>query len=222
MADCALLVRDAWEGLYPGQPLPYTPRLEYSGRFTGLNANIRLGAGVLRIGMSRNWRTVDKSIRIGLVQELIVRLKKDRIKTQNMDLYRIFLKHAHLGVAKTRTDPVLEASFDRVNDAYFGGSLVKPNLVWSSGTQRLGFYDYGRDQIALSRVLARDARLLDYIMYHEMLHKKHKFSHTSSRTLHHSRQFRQDEARFKDAVLLEKDLARLVRRKRLARLFLLD
>lgn len=214
MADYAALVRAAWEGLYPDEPLPYVPRLRYSGRFTGLNANIRLGRGVLTVGMSKQWRTIDRSIQIGLIQELIGRVRKDRVRTPNIDMYRIFLKHAHLGVAKTKSDPVLEASFDRVNEEYFGGLLEKPNLVWSSGTQRLGFYDYGRDQIALSTILAKDSRLLDYVMYHEMLHKKHKFTHSSSRALHHGRAFREDERKFKDAALLEGELTKVVRRAR--------
>jgi hypothetical protein len=105
----------------------------------------------------------------------------------------------------------LDASFDRVNQEYFSGFIEKPNLVWSEGVNRLGFYDYGADTIAISRILANDQRLLDYIMYHEMLHKKHKFSH-KGRVIHHSRQFREDERRFRDSAALEHEIEQLVRR----------
>ncbi|MEK6823210.1 MAG: hypothetical protein AABY13_05250 [Nanoarchaeota archaeon] len=214
MVDHSQLVRDAWQGLYPEEAMPYDAELNYTGRFAGLNANIRLYNHTLSVGMSKNWRRIDKEIQKGLIQELIVKLRKDRIKTTSMDLYRIFLKHAHLGVEKTKSDPILEACFNRVNDEYFGATMERPNLVWSDGVNRLGFYDYGRDQIALSQILLKDDRLLDYVMYHEMLHKKHKFSSGAGRTVHHSKEFRQDEAKFKDAALLEHELTRLVQRRR--------
>jgi len=205
------LVVEAWQTLYPEKELPYEPSLGYSGRFVGLNANIRLSRNVLHVGMSKKWRTIDKAIQIGLIQHLLIRLKRDARKTTNIDLYHAFLKHAHIGVEKTESDPELEASFDKINEEYFVGMLERPNLVWSDGYQRLGFYDYGRDTIAISRVLRKDVRLLDYVMYHEMLHKKHKFASSGSRTIHHSRQFREDEAKFKDAPMLEKQLGRLGR-----------
>jgi hypothetical protein len=218
MPSYADLVREAWNELYPDVPMPYEPHLKYSGKFAGFNGNIRLSRDQLTIGLSKNWRKIDKSIQKGLIQELIAKIKKDKRRTTNMDMYRIFLKHAHIGVEKNLSDPVLEKVFDKVNDVYFGGSLERPNLVWSDGVNRLGFYDYGRDQIALSRILQKDVRLLEYVMYHEMLHKKHKFSGTT-RTLHHSRAFRQDEASFKDAAILERELGRLVGRSRWKRYF---
>ena len=213
------MVREAWDELYPGKPLPYEPQLKYSGRFAGFNANIKLWRNTLSIGMSKNWRKIDRTIQKGLIQELIAKIRKDAVRTTSMDMYRIFLKHAHIGVEKTKSDPVLEASFNRVNEIYFGGAIERPNLVWSEGVNRLGFYDYGRDQIALSGILRKDQRLLDYVMYHEMLHKKHKFTHNTSRSVHHTRAFRQDEARFKDAALLENELTKLVSRNRVKRYF---
>jgi predicted SprT family Zn-dependent metalloprotease len=110
-------------------------------------------------------------------------------------------------VPKTETEPVLAESFERVNSEYFNGLIDKPNLVWCNGRSRLGFYDYGRDTIAISRVLEDRQRLIDYVMYHEMLHKKHKFN-TKGRIRHHSKDFRQDEKAFRDAELLEKELGR--------------
>ena len=219
MASYADLVRDAWSELYPDTPIPFEPELKYSGKFAGFNANIRLSQGILTVGMSKNWRKIDRSIQKGLIQSLIVKLRKDRIKTANMDMYNIFLKHAHLGIEKTKTEPILEASFNRVNDEYFGGTLLRPNLVFSDGINRLGFYDYGRDQIAISQILLKDQRLLDYVMYHEMLHKRHKFSSGIGRTVHHSKEFRMDEAKFKDAALLETELQRLVSKGRVKRFF---
>jgi hypothetical protein len=213
MPDYSKIVIEAWNELYPDKPLRYPVALRYSGHFKGFNASIVLRAGVLTVNLSKNWRPVDPAIKKGVIQELFCKFTKDRRKSQSIELYRVFLKHAHIGVPKTKTNPVLEASFDRVNQEYFSGFIEKPNLVWSDGVNRLGFYDYGADSLHLSRILREDERLLDYIMYHEMLHKKHKFS-SKGRMVHHSREFRADEARFKDAALLEKELVRLVRRHR--------
>jgi hypothetical protein len=213
MPDYSRLVFESWNELYPDKPLRYPVKLRYSGHFKGFNASIVLRGGVLTVNLSKNWRPVDPSIKKGVIQELMCKFTKDRRKSSSIELYKVFLKHAHIGVPKTKSDPVLDASFDRVNQEYFSGFIEKPNLVWSEGINRLGFYDYGADTIALSRILAPHQELLDYIMYHEMLHKKHKFK-GSGRTIHHSKEFREDERRFKDAARLENELSRLVRRHR--------
>jgi predicted metal-dependent hydrolase len=94
---------------------------------------------------------------------------------------------------------MLEQSFKRCNALYFDGLLAQPNLVWGGYNLRLlGTYTYATDTIMISQVLRTDENLLDYVMHHEMLHKKHKFNHTSSRTHSHTKAFREDEAKFHD------------------------
>jgi len=56
-------------------------------------------------------------------------------------------------------------------------------------------------------------------MYHELLHKKHQYTSKGKRTTHHSKAFKQDEAKFPQAVLLEKELEKLVRKKKRFSLF---
>jgi len=49
-------------------------------------------------------------------------------------------------------------------------------------------------------------------MYHEMLHKKHKFtSSKSGRRLHHSKAFREEESRFDDFKEIDIELKRYLR-----------
>ena len=94
--------------------------------------------------------------------------------------------------------------------------MERPNLVWGTvNVCRMGSYEYGSDTLMLSRILADDTNLLDYVMYHELLHKKHKFSSKHGRAIHHSKAFRIDEQKFKDAPLLEKRLGQLTRRSRI-------
>lgn len=71
----------------------------------------------------------------------------------------------------------LEAVFERVNQTYFGGELDRPRLTWNTRiTQvKMGHYDLLRDTVMLSVTLdAPDVPeyVVDYVMYHELLHKK--------------------------------------------------
>jgi len=127
------------------------------------------------------------------------------------------MKKIHIAAPKTEIDPILEKSFDRVNYKYFKGFLDKTNLKWGSNSlSKLGSYEYGSDTIVISKVLGGDYELLDYVMYHEMLHKKHKFTKNKSRSYHHTAAFKKDERAFDGSVLLEKRLKRLLVKERLS------
>jgi hypothetical protein len=67
-------------------------------------------------------------------------------------------------------------------------------------------------------VLKKDPVLLDYVMYHEMLHKKFKYRNTGRRTIHHSRQFREEEKKFKEPNV-EKRLKDFLKKERLRERF---
>ena len=72
----------------------------------------------------------------------------------------------------------LDKIFNRVNAAYFAGSLDKPQLCWNNviTSRKFGHYESARDTVMLSISLddpAVSKQLVDYVMYHELLHKKH-------------------------------------------------
>ena len=56
--------------------------------------------------------------------------------------------------------------------------------------------------------------LLDYVMYHEMLHKKFKFQSRNGRNVHHSSEFRKMESKFENRDLMEKEVSRIARKRR--------
>lgn len=90
--------------------------------------------------------------------------------------------------------------FDALNRRYFHGALPRPNLGWSPQfVSRLGSY-YSETDLILLNARLDDARvpplLVEYILYHEMLHKKHGYRIVGGRRQYHTRQFRQDERRF--------------------------
>ena len=211
------LIKEAFQQLYPDKELRYSVSLKYSRKFKPYNANVKRYGDNLIFNFSRNWKKISKEIQIGLIQELLTRILKEKNKkTVNMELYNLFMKNVHISIPKTKTDDILEASFDRVNESYFNGMLDKPNLQWGNeSVSKLGSYEYGSDTITISTIFKNEKQLLDYVMYHEMLHKKFKFSSNNGRTIHHSAEFRKMEARFEDSGLMEKEISKLAKRHRL-------
>jgi len=211
------LIEEAFQELYPDKELKYNISLKYSRKFKPYNANVRLYGNKMTFHFSRNWKKISKEIQIGLVQELLLKILKDKgKKTISMELYNLFMKNVHISVPKTKTDKILEQSFDRVDESYFNGMLDKPNLQWgTTSTSKLGCYEYGSDTITISTIFkAARKELLDYVMYHEMLHKKFKFSSSNGRTIHHSSEFKKMEAKFQNGDLIEKEISGLARKHR--------
>jgi predicted metal-dependent hydrolase len=198
---------------------PYTLKRKYSRKFRPYNANIRLRGDEVVVNMSREWKGVSAEIQRGLIQELLLKLLRKRVqakvtKTQSIDLYHIFLKKVHLAAPTFIEDSQLLESFNRVNAAYFDGLMDETSLRWGSAPYRkLGSYEYGADTITISTLLREDGELLDYVMYHEMLHKKHKFTRNKTKSYHHTAAFKADERKFRDWEGCERRLKLLGRKK---------
>jgi predicted SprT family Zn-dependent metalloprotease len=208
------LVEQAFNELFQDRNLEdYTLKIKYTDKFKPYNANVRYTRDSFQFNLSRKWRKISKEIQIGLIQGLMLKVFKDKRKTTNIDLYNSFMKNLHISISKTDSDPVLEQSFDKINEKYFFGLIERPNLSWHNSIRRLGSYEYGTDMISISEVLLQDKELLDYVMYHEMLHKKFKFSSNNGRTHHHTREFKDMEKKFNNSEEMEKKIKSLVRRK---------
>lgn len=208
------LVEQAFIELFPKKDLEnYRFKIKYTDKFKPYNANVRYTKSSLQFNLSKKWRKISKEIQIGLVQGLMLRIFKEKKTTTNIDLYNSFMKNLHISIPKINNDPILEKSFDKVNEKYFFGLVEKPNLTWHDSIRRLGSYEYGTDTISMSKVLVPDKSLLDYVMYHEMLHKKHKFHCKSGRTHHHTKEFREMEREFDNSKEMEERIKSLVRPK---------
>jgi len=208
------ILEQAYRELYPDNLNLRQMFLKYSGRFKGYNANIRMNSGSITVNLGKNWRGVSPDIQKGLLQELLVRLFKTKKQTISMELYHNFIKSLSNVAPKTHSHPVLEQSFRRVNNAFFNGMMEQPNLKIGNGVNRLGTYEYATDTVTISRILLENASLMDYVMYHELLHKKHQYSAKRGRQLHHSTRFKRDEEKFPDSRNLEVELNRLVRKNK--------
>jgi len=91
--------------------------------------------------------------------------------------------------------------FARLNRRYFAGRLHRPRLGWSARPWRtqLGCFDPGLYQIAMNARLDRadvPRYVVEYVLYHEMLHVKHPLRAASCGLQAHSAEFRREEMRF--------------------------
>ena len=96
----------------------------------------------------------------------------------------------------------LDDSFDRVNKAYFRGKLPKPQLCWNQvpTVRKFGHYEFAGDRVMVSISLddpTVSTQMVDYVMFHELLHKFHGVKLTKGRRLVHTPAFKKDEQSFK-------------------------
>jgi len=204
--------------MFPGKGVPPIS-VSYSGKFKMYNANVRRTPFGLHFNLSKEWRKIDDSIKMGLIQSLLGKVYKTKVQTTNIDLYNNFTKHIHISIPKTKTDEILKQAFDRVNEKYFNGQVELTNLVWGSPNKRtLGTYSYHTDTIAVSSIFKDCPQIfIDYVMYHEILHKKIKFYSKNGKNYHHTSEFREKEKEFENHKVVDHELKNYISRKRIVR-----
>jgi predicted metal-dependent hydrolase len=186
--------------------------ISYSGKFSPYNARVIKRGKSLQFNLSRDWENVSDMIVLGLLESLTTKiLKIKNHKSTNIDLYHNFVKSLHLATPKTRNDDYLKASFERVNSKFFEGLLDLPNFAWHSSIRRLATYDHHTDTLSVSQVFKGRDDLIDFLVYHELLHKKLKFSGSGLRTTHHGKKFRELEEQYPGHDELEKQLVTVIR-----------
>jgi hypothetical protein len=95
----------------------------------------------------------------------------------------------------------LDELFARIDREYFGGQMLKPRLVWSGvlSSRKLGHYERTRDRVVIGQIL--DCRripsyVVEFVLYHELLHKQHGIKWVNGRCLAHTPEFRCSERKF--------------------------
>jgi hypothetical protein len=93
--------------------------------------------------------------------------------------------------------------FARVNAAHFGGRRAAPRLTWSRAhtARKLGHFQPHTDTVMIS-VTLDDPRVpsyvLDYVMFHELLHRELGVQVVNGRHVAHGSDFRRAERQFPD------------------------
>ncbi len=113
----------------------------------------------------------------------------------------------------------LNEIFARVNAAYFGGLMPKPTLVWNRTltARKFGHYQPSRDSVMISITLDDPGvpnYAVDFVMYHELLHKKHGSMVVNGRRMAHSPAFRAEERQFAEYHEAERLIRELALRQR--------
>ena len=95
----------------------------------------------------------------------------------------------------------LSLIYERLNILYFNSELQITNIGWSKKNSytRLGFFDKSRNLIVISKIFDSPRvplRVLQYLMYHEMLHGRFPEQTVNNRRRIHTPQFRAEERKF--------------------------
>ncbi len=136
-------------------------------------------------------------------KENLTKLRKLSRSSAYKDVMNLIWQHSMQSQRSTNGSYYdLQNLFKKVNAEYFQGKLEQPRLCWSSrrAIRRLGYYHPDTDTITLSRSLDQKsipAYVVEYVMYHEMLHKKLGLKEVNSYRLAHTAKFKQLERKFK-------------------------
>jgi predicted metal-dependent hydrolase len=216
------------------------PAPEVEARFypyAGLSSTIRLRQGRVYVRVSDVLAGSPPEVLYALACMLVAKLYRRKVSGEHERIYKQYTSRREVLDAsesvrrqrgyKVITSPRgkvydLEQAFDDLNARYFQAALVRPLLSWSPGRPRriLGHHDHVHATIIISRALDSAAIprfVLEYVLYHEMLHVKHEPIVQGGRTVYHSRQFRADERRFErfdEALKWLEQIAPRIRRRR--------
>lgn len=186
--------------------------------FANVRSAARCDGGVLRVRMAEVLEQAPAPVLESLAFLLLSKLFRLPLAALHRHRYRMWLNRQDVrkrvessqGVGRYRAlDPKggehvsLEEIFEDLNMRFFGGMLARPNLGWSrtASRRKLGHYSPAHHVIVLSRVFddpGAPRELVEYVMYHEMLHLVHPPEHQRRRRVVHTKAFRDAEKRFPD------------------------
>lgn len=200
--------------------------------YVGINHTIRIRNGRVFVRIAEICRDLPASAQRALALILVAKLYRRRVPVAARDVYAAAIsteeyrvravankrKHGRKVVTSSKGMVYdLEAIFDSVNRNYFAGSIEKPTLTWSvRKTYRiLGHHDATHKTIVVSKSLdsvSVPKFVVEYIVFHEMLHIHHPAKVINGRRYHHTPAFRRSEQKFLQYVEAEAWIERNVRK----------
>ncbi|MBX7221928.1 MAG: SprT-like domain-containing protein [Blastocatellia bacterium] len=210
-------VRNLYRRLAPRTPIPTEIHVSFYP-FVGLNNTIRLRQGKLLVRLSDLVKTAPVRVREAIAGILVAKLLKKAVPAEYSLIFQEFTQHPMIKKAMEQSRRQrgskfitlaqgqyfdLDKLFDQINRQYFENQITRPTLTWSRNRTRriLGHYDRAHHTIAISRTLDSPQVpqfFVEFVLYHEMLHIKHKFQHVNGRTAIHTPEFRADEKLFQE------------------------
>ncbi len=186
--------------------------------YIGIKHTIRQRGDTIFIRLSELCRDAPDDAQKSLAFILVGKILKKKIPRDAENAYLDFAKSAEMRekslenkIAKGRkiiTDSKgdvydLNKIFDSLNRDYFASDLPKPTLSWSARKtfRRLGHYDSAHETIIISKTLD-DKKVpefvVEFVVYHEMLHIFHPTQIKNGRRYHHTPEFQRDEEKFEN------------------------
>ena len=184
--------------------------------YIGINHTIRVRNGKVFVRLAELCRDIPFNAHKALACILVSKLLRKKIPQRTLETYRGFIKNQELRekvaenkrakgrkIITTAKGEVydLDETFNYLNEYYFDNKIAKPTLTWSARkTYRiLGHHDSTHETIAISRSLddkKTPKYVVEFVVFHEMLHIFHPTEHRNGRRYNHTPQFRRDEKKF--------------------------
>ena len=221
------IFQETYQELRPGSLLPEL-KIEFFA-FANVNNTIRLRNGRLLIRLSDLLEGAPEPVLRAIAHILLAKMYRQPIDRGHAARYRKYVgsheivRKAHL-VRQMRGRKLLrpprghyydlDAIFEELNSRFFHGLMARPRMSWSQTKTRriLGHYDPAHNAIIISRIFDHPGvprYVLEYIVYHEMLHLKHPVKLRGSRRCVHSPEFQAEERLFPHASEANAFLKRL-------------
>jgi predicted metal-dependent hydrolase len=184
--------------------------------YVGLSNRIRRRDGLFSVRISDVLHDAPIEFHKALAQILIRKLFRRKISVRDLEIYREYLKQSSIHektveIRRERGRKIITTAkgeaydlneiFLFLNQIYFKNKLPKPVLTWSvkKTFSILGHHDSAHKTVVISKSLD-DRRVprfvVEYVVYHEMLHIKHPTEHRNGRRYNHTPAFRRDEEAF--------------------------
>jgi hypothetical protein len=187
--------------------------------FANVNNTIRLRNGELLVRLSDLLEGAPETVLRAIAHILLAKMYRRPIDRGHAARYRRYVgsqdivRKAHLvrqmrGRKRLRSARGifydLDVIFEDINTSFFHGLMARPRMSWSQLRTRriLGHYDPAHNAIIISRIFDHPhvpRYVLEYIVYHEMLHLKHPVKLRGSRRCVHSPEFQAEEKLFPHA-----------------------
>jgi hypothetical protein len=184
--------------------------------FAGLRSTIWLRKGHLEVYISDVLEDAPLLVLEALAEILLSKVYRRRASREARECYLAYvlspsvrqrINQARRARGRKRLLPArgrwhnLEEIFERLNRDFFQGELALERLGWSlrKSHNTLGHYDAGHGTIVINRALDSPKvplHVLEYLVYHEMLHLRFPVERNGQRRVVHSREFRQAERAF--------------------------
>jgi hypothetical protein len=173
--------------------------------YANIDSKIQLddGHGRVTVRISDQLEGAPAPVQEALAQILLRKLYGKPIPERYNHRYRLYVNRTDVRRKSLLLQQIRgrKEIFDDLNRRFFNGLLGRPQLSWSArrSKRHLGHFDPAHNAIIISKIFDHDGIprfLIEYVMYHEMLHLKYPVEHGRNRRRVHTKEFLKREREF--------------------------